>query len=165
MLKHASTHKKRNTVEVEMQIKQQLATHPFDMWLTACAVSRETVLSTDVENHWIVARVWQNKHISRDHQIWLLYIINNYFFKPKLYVWVHKKLVQRHCTYFLIDLDYITSEKKSIIWQATVGCWILNSSGVHLTSEATYNKSNISHLGPYRTYHYFPEHTTYAVFT
>jgi hypothetical protein len=64
----------------------------------------------------------------------------------------------------MIDLDYITFQTKSIVFlQAIVGCWILNNSEVHLTSKASYNKSNISHLGPYCIYCYFPEKTTYAV--
>lgn len=35
--------------------------------------------------------------------------------------------------------------------------------GICLTSEANFNKTNISCVGPWCTYRYFPEDTTYAV--
>jgi hypothetical protein len=64
---------------------------------------------------------------------------------------------------YTVDLHYITSVTKSSLALWTVAWWIPTNNDISPNSKDGFEKTDISPLGLWRAYRYFPEDTTYAI--
>jgi hypothetical protein len=65
---------------------------------------------------------------------------------------------------YTTDFGYVTSETKSILlWYTDAGCSVLKKIGIYPFVKAGFDKIDISILGLWCTYRFFPSDDTFAV--